>query len=196
MKIVTDDFTRHYKVINQNDDIVFSSGSEILLPNIQRYYEYASAIDSLSVVYYNLTKRCNFNCTYCYSVHDNSTVSMEDNQVILGKLKELNTKSITLIGGEPFCHPNFHSILESCIACNFFDTICVVTNGSLIDNSMMHLYCNNRVVIQVSLDGINEYTNSKTRGKNHFDVVYHNIKKLVQNGANVVVMKVLTYDNI
>ena len=57
MKIVTDDFTRHYKVINQNDDIVFSSGSEILLPNIQRYYEYASAIDSLSVVYYNLTKR-------------------------------------------------------------------------------------------------------------------------------------------
>jgi radical SAM protein with 4Fe4S-binding SPASM domain len=60
----------------------------------------------------------------------------------------------------------------------------------------MHLYCNNRVVIQVSLDGINEYTNSKTRGKNHFDVVYHNIKKLVQNGANVVVMKVLTYDNI
>ncbi|MCI9140421.1 MAG: radical SAM protein [Lachnospiraceae bacterium] len=196
MKIVTDDFTRHYKVINQNDDIVFSSGSEILLPNIQRYYEYASAIDSLSVVYYNLTKRCNFNCTYCYSVHDNSKVSMEDNQVILGKLKELNTKSITLIGGEPFCHPNFHSILESCIACNFFDTICVVTNGSLIDNSMMHLYCNNRVVIQVSLDGINEYTNSKTRGKNHFDVVYHNIKKLVQNGANVVVMKVLTYDNI
>lgn len=57
MRIVTDDFTRHYKIINQNDDIVFSSGSEILLPNIQRYYEYASAIDSLSVVYYNLTKK-------------------------------------------------------------------------------------------------------------------------------------------
>ncbi len=196
MRIITDDFTRHYKIINQNDDIVFSSCSEFQLPNIHKYYEYVSTIDSLSVVYYNLTKRCNFNCTYCYSVHDNSTVSMENHHVILGKLKELNTKAITLIGGEPFCHPNFHSILESCIACNFFDEICVVTNGSLIDDSMMHLYCNSRVVIQVSIDGIDECTNSKTRGKNHFDVVYNNIKKLVQNGANVVVMKVLTRDNI
>lgn len=196
MRIVTDNFTRHYKVINQNEDIVFSSGSEILLPDIYRYYEYASAIDYLSVVYYNLTKRCNFNCTYCYSIHDNLTVSMEDNHVILKKLKELNTKAITLIGGEPFCHPNFHSILESCIECNFFDEIYVVTNGSLIDDSKMNLYRNNRVVFQVSIDGIDEYTNAKTRGKNHFEVVYNNIKKLVKNDVNVVVMKVLTHDNI
>ncbi|WP_243344133.1 radical SAM protein [Anaerococcus sp. AGMB09787] len=196
MKILTDDFTRNYKVINQNGNVVFSSESEILLSNINRYYEYASSIDSLSVVYYNLTKRCDFNCTYCYSIHDNSTVSMEDNYVILRKLKELNAKNITLIGGEPFYNANFHSILESCIECDFFDKIYVVTNGSLIDDSKMHLYCNNRVVFQISIDGIDEYTNSKTRGKNHFEVVYNNIKKLVKNGANVVVMKVLTRDNI
>ena len=120
MRILTDDFTRNYKVINQNGNVVFSSELEILLSNINRYYEYASSIDSLSVVYYNLTKRCNFNCTYFYSIHDNSTVSMEDNYVILRKLKELNAKNITLIGGEPFCNANFHSILESCIECDFF----------------------------------------------------------------------------
>lgn len=196
MRIITDDFTRNYKVINDNEDIVFLSNSEISLPNLHMYYDYARKIDHLSVVYYNLTKRCNFNCTYCYSIHDNLTVSMEDNQVILRKLKELNTRAITLIGGEPFCHPDFHNILESCIECNLFDEIRVVTNGSLIDDSKMHLYCNNRVVFQVSIDGIDEYTNSKTRGKNHFKIVYDNIMKLVQNNVKVVVMKVLTRDNI
>ena len=37
----------------------------------------------------------------------------------------------------------------------------------------MHLYCHHKVVLQVSIDGTNEYTNSKTRGKNHFDIVYN-----------------------
>lgn len=195
MEIITNDFTRHYTIFDKGKRVV-SSHSEFELSDVNSYWEYIQSIDSLSVVYYNLTKRCNFNCTYCYSAHDTSTVSMENHRIILEKLKLLNTKSITLIGGEPFCHPQFHKILESCIQSNYFDEIYVVTNGSLINESMMHLYCNRLVTMQVSIDGIDELTNAKTRGEGHFELVFNNIKKLRENGAKVIVMKVITRNNI
>lgn len=196
MKIETNNFTRNYKIVNNNNEIVFSSKSALELPDIKEYYEYVNNIDSLSTVYYNLTKRCNFNCTYCYSVHEDSVVTLEDNERIIQKLNQLNTKTVTLIGGEPFCHPHFHEILKLCIDNPYFEEVCVVTNGSLIDETKMDLYCNSKVIMQISLDGTSEQTNSKTRGKNHFDVVYANIIKLKRRGANIVVMKVITKTNI
>lgn len=196
MKIITNRFTRQFCVLDDENNIVKLSKTEMNLDNISKYLQYVNSIDSMSVVYYNLTKRCNFNCSYCYSVHENTAVTLSDNRIILEKLKMLHTKSVALIGGEPLCHPNFHDILKSCIDAEFLEEICVVTNGSLIDDTHMDMYCNPRVTIQISLDGIDEETNLPTRGRNHFLQVYHNIIKLRDAGAKVIVMKVITHGNI
>ena len=183
-------------MVNDNGDVVYSSPSNIELPDLKTYFDYVNSINQFSIIYYNLTKRCNFHCSYCYSIHNNSTVSLKNNFVFLEKINLLHAKSLVLIGGEPFCHPNFHDILESIIDSNNFKEICVVTNGSLINKSKIELYQNKRVAIQISIDGINEISNSPTRGYNHFQIVFDNIMTLVNNGVNVSVMKVITRDNI
>ncbi len=196
MRIDENFFTREYSVYDDYGNCIASSEPKIVLKDVDSYLNYARRIDYLSVVYFNITKRCNYNCSYCYSVHENSTMSLEDAKLFLDKLDKLNMRSIAFIGGEPFCHPEFHELLKLCLARENMDDISIITNGSLINKEYIDLYKDPRVTMQVSIDGINESTNAPTRGKGHFEPVFENVKYLSENGARVLVKKVITRDNI
>jgi radical SAM protein with 4Fe4S-binding SPASM domain len=196
IRVVFDDFNRSYKIFDSEGEIIRNSTSRIELADMEKYLAYIKRIDSLSNVYYNITKRCNFNCSYCYSKNNDSFVDLQDNKEILAKLKELNTKSITLIGGEPLCHPYFYELLEYIINMEYFQEICIVTNGSLINLDRIDIFKNDKIYLQISLDGISEETNKLTRDAGSFDNIMENIKLLKNNQIRFRVMQVITRDNI
>ncbi|SHO47422.1 radical SAM/SPASM domain-containing protein [Anaerocolumna xylanovorans] len=195
--IQLNDFTRDYKVINkENRHLLKQSINTIEINDINSYIEYAKKINSFNNVYYNITKRCNLKCSYCYSEHNESYVSLDQNKIILNKLGELNTKTITLIGGEPFCHPYFYDLLESIKKKESISEICIVTNGTLIDNKRIEAFKDKRIFMQISLDGINEETNALTRGIGTFEKVANNFAILKENKIKFKIMKVITRENI
>ena len=196
MRIDENSFTREYSVYDDDGNCLVTSEAKLKLPDEESYLRYAHRIDYLSVVYFNITKRCNYNCSYCYSSHMNTTMSLDDCDVFLDKLEQLNMKSMALIGGEPFCHPQFHELLKKCLDRGTIDDISIITNGSLINKDYIDLYKDSRITMQVSIDGIDEESNAPTRGKGHFAPVFENVKYLNENGANVIVKKVITRDNI
>lgn len=191
------DFDRNYIIYDKSSrSIKMASNAVIELNTKKKYLEYVLANVQYNNVYYNITKRCNLNCSYCYSIHNKDCVSLDQNNVILTQLKNLKVSSVTLIGGEPFCHPNFYDILDTIKQQIFVKEICIVTNGTLIDEDKLDLFRDSRIYLQISLDGVDEETNAPTRGKNVFDCVYKNIKMLKKEGIRFKVMKVMTRENI
>lgn len=197
--IVVNDFTREIKkIIDSNNNVIDinNESNAIHLQNLDMYKAYLNKINYFSNVYYNITKRCNLKCIYCYFEHNPSFVSIDDNEVILDNLEKLNVRSITLIGGEPFCHPYFTKILTSIFSRDFVNEVCIVTNGTLINSDNITYLKDPRVYLQISLDGIDEKTNSLTRGANVFDKVMSNITLLQKENIRFKVMKVITRQNI
>lgn len=63
---------------------------------------------------WNMTKNCNFQCSYCYFPHTNEKITnpISDN-TILSFLNEANdTWLVGMTGGEPFLYPDFISLCE------------------------------------------------------------------------------------
>lgn len=196
MHIKVDSFTREYQITRDDGSVLSSNRSGAYFPDAESYYEYIDRIDYLCEAYINLTKRCNFNCVYCYSKANSIDMSIEDYKLVLEKLRDLNTRNIAFIGGEPTIHPDFETFLELALRDSEFDEICIITNGFLIKPSLIPLLKNPRVYLQVSLDGYNEETNCPTRGRGHFAPVFKTLSLLKREGVNFRVMKVITRNNI
>lgn len=195
-KIIINDFTRESYFISKQNEVKNMSNSVMKIENFEDYLKTVLQINSYSNVYYNITKACNLSCNYCYSINDNSNVSMNNNSIILDKLSKLNTNAITLIGGEPFCHPHFYEILNSIKSQKSINSIYIVTNGTLINETKISEFKDSRINIQISLDSIHEEINCLTRGVNTLGKVLDGIKLLKSNNINIKVMQVLTSSNI
>lgn len=195
-EIFFDEFDRtHYKIMNSGE-YINKSNIGIKFENINEYMKYITNINYLSNVYYNITKRCNMKCTYCYSNNENSSVSLDENNIIIDKLEKLRTRKVTLIGGEPFCHANFYEILERIKSMKNIEEICIVTNGTLIDKERLETFKDFRISLQISLDGANEEINSLTRGKGNFEKVMRTLEYLKNEDIVFKVMQVITRENI
>lgn len=194
--IYVDSFSREYEMTDRcRGTVVEKSNSYIQIRDVDEYMSFVNNINYISNVYYNITKICNLRCSYCYSNNGSSFVSIEENRTILDKLQKLNTRSITLIGGEPLCHPYINEVLAEILSRDF-EEICIVTNGTRVQLIDVNYLKDPRVYLQISLDGYNEETNAPTRGKNTFEKVINNIDYLIKNNVTLRVMKVVTRSNI
>lgn len=196
LRITVDTFTREYEICRDDGSILSNAKPVAYLPNAESYYEYINKINHISTAYINITKRCNFNCTYCYSRAKALDMSTEDFKTTLAKLDTLNVRSIALIGGEPMIHTEFHDILNLASQDVNIEEICIITNGSLVKQSYIPLLQDPRLYIQISLDGNNEETNSPTRGRGHFEPVFSSLLMLQESGIKFRIMKVITRKNI
>lgn len=192
-----DDFNRRYKIISmENNQVLEESPEKHWFRDMDCYMEYVLDINYFSNVYYNITKRCNLKCIYCYSEHSSEYITLEQNENILNKLEKMNVHSITLIGGEPFCHPDFYTLLERVKSRKWIEEICIVTNGTLIEKTKLDCFQDKRIYLQISVDGIDEESNALTRGTGVYKKVFENLQILKNCGIPFKVMKVITRENV
>ena len=97
-------------------------------------------------------------CFYCYDANfKNSGIEflpLSYAQDIAEQAKALGVESVSLLGGEPFLHPNWFDISQQ--FCEKKIRVSFSTNGTLITSSVAKKLACVANSVQISLDGNNE----------------------------------------
>lgn len=144
-----------------------------------------------------LTNRCNLRCEHCYMYSGEIEIdelSVQEWKDILLDFKESKGTNVTFSGGEITVYKGFKEILEFSKKIGLENT--VLSNGTLWDDETINEYSSNIDEIQISLDGYDEKSNSKIRGKGTFDISLTTINKFAELGVKVSVAVTPLYDNI
>lgn len=150
---------------------------------------------------FEVTSKCNLNCTYCYAMpFTNINPPVENLEYLFKKTKkEADPFEIVIVGGEPFIRKDIITVIE--LADSIFQRdVEVSTNGTLIGRlteeefERLKFISNRHTSIQVSLDSIDDKINSITRGKT--EATLQGIKALDSHGVSFSVGIVLTKANI
>lgn len=150
-------------------------------------------------VYMEITNRCNLNCTTCYnrSGKNRQTCELTVDKVgkVVERFRQYGCDSFTFSGGEPFLHSEIDELL-SYISRREDCRFSIVTNGTLIkQNHINRISSLRNVWVQISLDGANEESNARIRGKGNFDKPLSSIRNLSRSGVPCIAKMVITKSN-
>ena len=133
-----------------------------------------------------LTNRCNLRCIHCCV--DSDLIMTEDAlttnewKKIIDKVVALKPKNIVISGGEPMVRQDFFEIVMY-LKENFHGTIDLMTNGLYITPENVKKLVDVFSGFNISLDGYDEETCSKIRGKGVFKKVMDAVELLKKNGV-------------
>jgi len=150
-----------------------------------------------------LTHRCNLACGYCYAGEHHKT-DIEDSvlrrAVALLYSDGADHAQLSFFGGEPFLH--FEAMqrataLAEAEAARLGKrlTLQCTTNGTLLRDERLRFVVDHGVKVTVSIDGIREAHDLNrpcAGGKPSFDQVHAGLRELVDAGAHVDAMMVIT----
>lgn len=152
-----------------------------------------------------LTTNCNLNCIYC-SEGDKKAVTLKKEMLFKAidelplLLDKINDKNITLLwhGGEPLSVGKEYLTEVMQYATeklkNYHIKFLIQTNGTLIDDEWISIFCKFKVGIGISLDGYKELHDNNRLTKNGeatFDLIVKNMQKLKNAGVNYGALMVL-----
>jgi radical SAM protein with 4Fe4S-binding SPASM domain len=161
-------------------------------------------INPLNIAFFNITKRCNLSCPYCY--YDSVPVKCDAVEEELdaatwielaGKIAEINPwAKIIISGGEPLIRPDTIQIITEIIARSNL-AVKLVTNGTLFTEEIISRLSNiDKFSIQVSIDSIIPEENERTRGKGSLDKALAAVQQLKAAGIDFEISATLTRLNI
>ncbi|MDR1521933.1 MAG: radical SAM protein [Streptococcaceae bacterium] len=105
-----------------------------------------------------LTWRCNLRCIHCWIEAGNEFsehINFEDIHVFLNQAVKMGLKHIRFTGGEPIlCWKTIKNVIEYTKKDNLFYDM--ETNGSLLNKEKIAFLKENKVVVSISINGINE----------------------------------------
>ena len=154
-----------------------------------------------SSICFGITSKCNFSCKHC--INRNLPVSGPDMTTdelvnVIDQMARGGTRSVSLFGGEPLCHPDFKRIVEHLNKNSI--GMSLNTNGSLIDADLARwLKANNVRGAVVSFDGSNAPVMDQMRGSGAFEMSTRGVRALRAEGISVLLSVTLTrlnYKNI
>lgn len=149
----------------------------------------------MQIVYLSITNRCNLKCKHCVasSVDSNGEdpLNTDDWKNIINQVAKLAPEQITFTGGEPMLRNDFVELLkytnEQCRGTK----IVLSTNGLLINEKNVKDIVDNVATISISLDGYDEESCAKVRGKGIYQKVIEGIKKIQANGYSKISLSML-----
>ncbi|WP_291579789.1 radical SAM protein [Clostridium sp. UBA6640] len=152
-------------------------------------------------VKWDITYKCNLNCGHCingsFLNNKQDEISLLDIKNIINKFSKIKTEYVHLLGGEPTFRKDFVDV------CNFFKEKNINfgfnTNGlNLMTPKIKDVMFNESLRnIVFSLEGPTAEINDGIRGKNVFDIVVDNIKKIVDiKDANKLNNLVITVNTV
>lgn len=137
------------------------------------------------------TNRCNHNCLYCNAKDyrtDWDRLEEEHLMKIAGFIKDWGIKSVIVEGGgEPLLNSHTPAFIRKC---KLYDIeVGIITNGSLIDDSISINLIENVRFCGISFDAATRETYMKIRGDNNFDRTIKRIEilnnKRIQQNSNI-----------
>lgn len=148
-------------------------------------------------VCWNLTNLCNENCFYCFRELQERPRDLEDNIVIINKLKNLGVTRITYAGGEPLIYKGLKELLVYSHSLGIKNAL--ITNGKNLTVDNLDDYLSNIDKITFSVDSPNEYINTTTgRGIDHYKHIKELLPYIKKHYPNIIleINTVATKDNL
>lgn len=171
-----------------------------LLPNKNSWKDYSQPDDIITINWF-LTGQCNFKCSYCYAsdlMYDFTVEpSSSDIDKIAKNILSYNPLYVVLTGGEPFVSPH----IEKAISLLANKTgIIIDTNGSRINEHLLQIIKNNKVIIRISLDSPRPKQNLKHRipkndKEDKYNAVLRNITKCIEMNIPIIIQTVISSQN-
>lgn len=130
-----------------------------------------------------LTPECNLQCKMCGNswrnqiFNENKLLSFNDWISVIDSAKKLNTKVISITGGEPLLFPKIFEILNYINKSGISANLC--TNGTLLtENNIIQLTKAKVKSFSISLDAPNAKLHNFIRGDDCFDKIISGLQKL------------------
>lgn len=184
--------------------MLVDSDADEVADYLGRYEASKNRSGALSVVLFMATS-CNLGCSYCYQsapTKPGNVIKKEALDRFVSWVKwEIKTNAITSLelkfyGGEPLLArllmPGFIASLNRvCSEGGIPVSYDIVTNATLFDEPLIRLFVENRVQMQITLDGSGE-THDKRRawkgtGKGSFEEIFTNLELIARlGGAHLV----------
>lgn len=152
-------------------------------------------MEALNNLFIELTaKNCNQRCNCCFIKFPMSKmvkdfIPEEKIREALEDTKNENLYCIYLTGAEPMTHPDFNSILRTCLKrCN----VSICTNGSFLNEKKIRFLSkvegegNNQIFFQLSLTHFNEQENDRAKYRGNFRQTIFALKTLSRYNFNSV----------
>ena len=154
----------------------------------------------MNSMYLALGYNCNHNCFFCPCVGKDDMVKEADLEQIIfaidSGINDKNIKYITLSGGEPTLHKNFHQILEYCVSKKINTTI--LSNGDTLHKvENIHKYFDGinteYFSVTTAIHSINTEVHDKVTGRNgsHYRTV-SGLKNLIPMHISFTVKQVIS----
>ena len=136
---------------------------------------------SLKSLFLHLTNRCNLSCKHCYvyEAGDNGEMDTKTIFSLIDQLAYQGGSAITISGGEPLLRKDIREIFSHA---GEKLSVRLLTNGLLMDKSIVQEMARLGMHVQVSLDGSNALIHDQIRGKGTFSRLMEDIRLLKENG--------------
>lgn len=126
----------------------------------------------ISTAYIEITDKCNLNCRTCYNGSGTKTINcempFETFKKAINAFRPYGLKRVLISGGEPSLHSEFDSYIDFICSNNGIE-FGIVTNGTSRNKKFLQLLkSENKLTLQVSLDGSCEEVNKHIRGAGSF----------------------------
>lgn len=160
------------------------------IPNLQDI----TVLKSINIY---LTNECNLRCRHCFM---NSGSKMKDELNteewlrVLSDLKKAGGEYITISGGEPLMQEDFEKIVKC--AADLGINITVLTNGTLWSDSLIDRLSIYISEVQISIDGIDEISNSIVRGVGYYEKAMNSVIRFANNGVRTSVATTFVFENL
>ena len=147
----------------------------------------------------HLSRRCNYQCSYCYVHHGYSSqtpdLGYEEWVRLIKEAHAIGVQKVSILGGEPLCEPYLELLLK--IITDLGMKASIYTNGSLVDNAWL-----DRIVIYKPLL-IFKYDSDDTTYFRHTGQERYRLKDIedrmklcVERGLRVIAFTTLTRKNV
>lgn len=153
-------------------------------------------MNPLRIVHWKLTNSCNLRCSYCYATSKVSSkeMSFDDLSKTAHEIKHISQNvDHVLSGGEPLLHPDCILFAEKLKKMG--NSVSLLSNGTLINDSNINQIIKHTDSIKISLDGSTEKIHSITRGLGNHSKVLSVIDTLIEREANVQIAMTVHRDN-
>jgi len=174
---VDDDDKNYYRKVLKNLDAINLLGDVV---TTEVNYGFVPRIS------FAVTNKCNLTCDYCCkdsSIEKEEKLEIEELKMIIDIIVKLNPINLTISGGEPMIRKDFKELIDYTKS-SYNKKLILCTNATLINSQNAEYIAENFYAVEISLDGYDEETCSKARGKGIFNKVMKSIHLLKNNGCN------------